>query len=432
MAGFAWLARLRSLAAGLLAGGLLAGGLLAATAPMPRDALLSQAQVVDARPLAVSVGPGGNTLRVAAMVRLTAQSQPRRSVASTPAHAPASGVQHQSKVPSKGPLGMPWLIFGAAVTIFLALVGLVVALAAPTYVSRRQRRVESIERYVSARPVQQYERSAVSAISASLVSLGDKVMSNRRSTPHTELLLERADLPLRPGEWAVLRVVAIVVGVSGGLFLMHGGPPSILIGITLGGVVGFVLPILFLKFVASHRANKFEAQLPDVLTLVASSLSTGFSLLQALDAVARDADQPSAKEFSRALAETRIGVELTDSLAHLADRMDSKNMRWAAMAIDIQRQVGGNLAETLRTTCATLRDRQAMARHVKALSAEGRLSAYILIALPIGLFLYMLLVNRAYVELLWTTPIGMGMSAAGLMALAVGVFWMNKVVKVEV
>jgi tight adherence protein B len=112
--------------------------------------------------------------------------------------------------------------------------------------------------------------------------------------------------------------------------------------------------------------------------------------------------------------------------------MDSKNMRWAGMAIDIQRQVGGNLAETLRTTCATLRDKQAMARHVKSLSAEGRLSAYILIALPIGLFLYMLLVNRTYVELLWTTTIGIGMSAAGLMALAVGVFWMNKVVKVEV
>jgi len=90
------------------------------------------------------------------------------------------------------------------------------------------------------------------------------------------------------------------------------------------------------------------------------------------------------------------------------------------------------LAETLRNTAATLRDRQALSRHVRALSAEGRLSAYILIALPVGLFFYMLLVNRAYVELLWTTPIGMGMSAGGLISLAVGVFWMNKVVKVEV
>jgi tight adherence protein B len=275
-------------------------------------------------------------------------------------------------------------------------------------------------------------RTTVSAISASLVNLGDKVMDSRTSTPRTQQLLERADLPLRPGEWAVLRAMAVLLGVSGGVFLMHTGAISTFFGVCLGGVVGALFPVLILKFAASRRANKFEGQLPDVLTLVSSSLSTGFSLLQALDAVARDADEPSAKEFSRALAETRIGAELTDSLDHLADRMDSKNLRWTSMAINIQRQVGGNLGETLQNTAMTLRDRQALSRHVKGLAAEGKLSAYILIALPIGLFLYMLIGNRTYVELLWTTMIGMGMSAAGLISLAIGVFWMNKVVKVEV
>jgi len=193
-----------------------------------------------------------------------------------------------------------------------------------------------------------------------------------------------------------------------------------------------VLPALFLKFAASRRAKKFEAQLPDVLTLVASSLSTGFSLLQALDAVARDTSDPSGKEFSRALAETRIGADIDDSLAHLADRMDSTNMRWTGMAINIQRQVGGNLAETMRNTAATLRDRESLKRHVNALSAEGKLSAYILIALPIGVFLYMLMVNRPYVELLWTTMIGIGMLIGGLISMAIGIFWMRKVVIVEV
>ena len=200
----------------------------------------------------------------------------------------------------------------------------------------------------------------------------------------------------------------------------------------MGALAGFVLPVLFLKFAASRRANKFEAQLPDVLTLVASSLATGFSLLQALDAVARDADEPSAKEFSRALAETRIGADLSESLDHLADRMDSQNLRWTAMAIDIQRQVGGNLAETLRNTAATLRDRQALKRHVNALAAEGKLSAYILIAMPIGIFIYMSFVNRPYVSLLWTDMRGIGMLSAGVISLLFGVFWMSKVVKVEV
>jgi tight adherence protein B len=166
--------------------------------------------------------------------------------------------------------------------------------------------------------------------------------------------------------------------------------------------------------------------------LASSSLSTGFSLPQALDAVAKDASDPAGKEFSRVLAETRIGVDVADSLETMADRMDSDNMRWTAMAIRIQREVGGNLAETLRTTAGTLREREELRRHVRGLSAEGRLSAYILIALPIGLFFYMMKVNYEYVSLLWTNPIGWGMSTAGLIGMGIGVVWMRKVVEVEV
>jgi tight adherence protein B len=330
-------------------------------------------------------------------------------------------------------MGQAWILSLAMLAIFLGLGGLVVALAMPNHVSRRQRQVESIEGYsTGAGSSPADERSAVTAISASLVNLGDKVMDGRSSTPKTQRLLERADLPLRPGEWAVLRVMAVVVGVAGGMLLLHGEAVSTFIGAFLGGLVGVIGPAFFLKFSASRRSKKFEGQLPDVLTLVASSLSTGFSLLQSLDAVARDAAQPSAKEFARALAETRIGADLNDSLDHLADRMESTNLRWTNMAINIQRQVGGNLGETLRTTAATLRDREALSRHVKALSAEGKLSAYILIALPIGVFLFMLVGNRAYVELLWTRMIGIGMLVAALISMAIGVFWMNKVVKVEI
>jgi tight adherence protein B len=329
-------------------------------------------------------------------------------------------------------LGSSWLLGVGLTAIFFGLGGAVVALAAPAYVSRRQRRVESIERLVATRAPQEGEKSSVTAISESLVRLGDKVMEARKSTPQTELLLARADLPLRAGEWAVLRASALVAGAAGGVALMHGGTASSFVGLCLGALAGALLPVLYLRFVASHRAKKFESQLPDVLTLVASSLQTGFSLLQALDAVAKDADEPSAKEFSRALAETRIGADLNESLERLADRMDSNNLRWTGMAIDIQRQVGGNLGETLRNTAVTLRDRQALIRHVKALAAEGKLSAYILLALPVGLFLYLLGINKPYVELLWTTPIGWGMSAFGLISMAFGMFWMSKVVKVEV
>jgi tight adherence protein B len=385
------------------------------------------------RPLVVSANPGGKALQGGPVVNLVAQGLPPTSASPAPSPASASGLLSAPTATAPTGVGVSWVLWLALIAVFLGIGGVVATLAMPTYVSRRQRQVESIEGYLSgASSSERDERSAVSSISASLVNLGDKVMDGRTSTPKTQRLLERGDLPLRVGEWAVLRVVAVVVGVSGGILALHGGSVSTLVGSCLGALVGVVGPALFLKLAASRRAKKFEGQLPDVLTLVASSLSTGFSLLQALDAVARDASEPSAKEFSRALAETRIGADLNESLDHLADRMDSSNLRWTGMAISIQRQVGGNLAETLRTTAATLRDRQALRRHVSALSAEGKLSAYILIALPIGVFLYMLGVNKAYVELLWTTTIGIGMLAGGLISLAVGIFWMRKVVTVEV
>ena len=166
--------------------------------------------------------------------------------------------------------------------------------------------------------------------------------------------------------------------------------------------------------------------------LTATSLASGFSLLQALDAVARDAPEPCGKEFSRALAETRIGADVSDALEHTADRMDSENMRWATMAIRIQREVGGNLADTLRTTAATLRDREGLRRHVRALSAEGRLSAYILIALPIAVLLFSMWSNYEYVSLLWTTFYGLIMCVVAILAMSVGIFWMRNVVKIEV
>ena len=461
MGGRAARPRLRSACAGLLAMGLLAAitattaaasTVSAAPAPRPGAASLSEVQVTrsDPSPIQPRQMAGGAKIDPASVkVKIGSIAAPvlvqpivnRRRVTSAAAGllplasarlSEASSVSAPLGATPKGPSGLPWLLWVALLATFLGLVAVVFAFFSPTYVSGGKRRVDSIEGYVATKPNREGERSAVTALSASLVSFGDKVMDKRQSTPRTQQLLERADLPLRIGEWAVLRAVALVAGVAVGVFLLHGSSVSTFVGSCAGALAGVVLPVLFLKFAASRRANKFEGQLPDVLTLVASSLSTGFSLLQALDAVARDADEPCAKEFARALAETRIGADLTESLAHLADRMDSNNMRWTTMAIDIQRQVGGNLAETLRNTAATLRDRQALARHVKALSAEGRLSAYILIALPIGLFLYMLLVNRAYVQLLWTTTIGLVMLGGGLISLAVGVFWMNKVVKVEV
>jgi tight adherence protein B len=296
--------------------------------------------------------------------------------------------------------------------------------------------VENIEQYLAPGASRagrgKAKASKTTAISENLVFLGERVMENRDSTSKTMALIERADLPLRAGEWWVLRIVALVAGLAVSMVLLRGGVLMTVFAAFVGLVGGYFLPSLVLRFLANHRGKKFDSQLPDVLILVASSLSTGFSLPQALDAVARDSAEPSAKEFSRALAETRIGADVADSLERMATRMDSDNMRWTSMAIRIQREVGGNLAETMRTTAKTLREREELGRHVKALAAEGKLSAYILIALPIGIFFYTMETNRSYIELLWTTGIGLAMCAGGLISLGIGVFWMRKVVDVKV
>ena len=380
-----------------------------------------------------------------------AQSTPTPTATATAAPAPGSGssanpppVEAAAAAPdtslmgtlsTRTVLGLPLPVAIAAILLFFGLLLLVSALMSPAFKSKRRERVESIEQYVTQtghRAVETVRTTNVSGIAEQLVHLGDRVVEGRESTPKTVRLLERADLPWRAGEWAVLRVISLVVGMLLGILLIHGDGLLVFLGALLGLVLGLIAPPLVLSYLAKRRARKFEQQLPDVLTLVASSLSTGFSLPQALDAVSRDVAQPAAKEFSRAMAETRIGSDIEDALERMADRMDSKNMHWAAMAIQIQRKVGGNLGETLRTTAMTLREREALFRHVRALSAEGRLSAGILIALPIGIFLWMLKVNFEYVSMLWQSLIGIAMVVMALILMVIGIFWMRKVVEVEV
>lgn len=322
--------------------------------------------------------------------------------------------------------------FIAAGLLGLALFVAIGSALNPTLQTKRERRVAAIGAYVVGDTValsRQDMKAAQSTITAQLLDIGDRVMKDRKSTSKTMALIERADLPFRAGEWLVLRIIAVIVAAAVGMVLAGDAK---LVGLLLGAVLGLLLMPLGLKFAASRRARKFEAQLPQILLLISTSLRSGFGLPQALDAVARDAAEPAGKEFSRALAETRIGTDISDALERVAVRMESKSMHWTVMAIRIQREVGGNLADTLRTTAGTLRERESLHRQVATLSAEGRLSAYILIALPIFIFLYMTRVNYSYVSLLWTTMPGLFMSGFGLVSLGIGIVWMRKVVTIEV
>jgi len=240
--------------------------------------------------------------------------------------------------------------------------------------------------------------------------------------------LDLAGIARKPAEWVLLAAAASLV-LSVLLSLLAGNPVA---GVLLGFLAGWLGARLIVSVRIARRRAAFADQLPDVLQLVAGSLQSGFSLPQGLSAVVREDSQPAAGEFSRALAETRIGVELEAALDRVADRMDSTDLRWTVMAIRIQRSVGGNLVEVLRNTVVTMRERAQLRRHVRALSAEGRLSAYILLALPLFIGAWLFIGRRSYVHPLYSTPFGLVMLTGAAIFMVLGSLWMRAVIKVEV
>ncbi len=254
----------------------------------------------------------------------------------------------------------------------------------------------------------------------------------RVMTPATqERLAKRLDLAgiaRKPAEWALLGV-CVGVGLAATLSLVTS---YVFIGVVAGAVVGWLAMRLSLSLRILRRRAAFSDQLPDLLQLIASTLRAGFSLPQALDAVVKEAGQPASAEFSRAMTEARIGADLDVALEAVASRMDSDDLRWTVLAIRIQQGVGGNLAEVLLTIAATIRERAFLRRQVKALSAEGRLSAYVLIALPILVLTWLLISAGNYMRPLYTTPLGDFMLGIAALLIAIGTLWMNRAIKVEV
>lgn len=244
-------------------------------------------------------------------------------------------------------------------------------------------------------------------------------------------LAERLDLAAvrrTPAEWTLLGCLLGVV-IAATLSLATG---YVVVGILGGAVLAWLIMRMSLSFMIRRRRAAFSDQLPDLLQLMSSALQSGFSLHQALDAVARDNAQPAAGEFARALTEAKLGAELDDCLDTIATRMDSADLRWTVMAIRIQRGIGGNLAEILTTIVGTMRERGFLRRQVRALSAEGRLSAYILVALPLLVGAWLFITDRSYERLLYTTPLGLFMLIGAVVLLVIGGVWMFKTIQVEV
>jgi len=265
-------------------------------------------------------------------------------------------------------------------------------------------------------------RVATAAVSAvnSLMTSGTQERLARR--------LDLAGMTRKPAEWALFGgCLGVLIAATLSLVTSY-----VLLGVLAGAVIGWLSMRMSLSVRILRRRAAFSDQLPDILQLIASTLQAGFSLPQALDAVVREQGPPAAGEFSRALAEARIGAKLEDGLEAVAIRMESDDLHWTVMAMRIQQGVGGNLAEVLHTIATTIRERAAMRRQVRALSAEGRLSAYILVALPLIVATWLFISSATYMRPLYTTTFGEVMLVLATALLVIGALWMHRVIKVEV
>jgi tight adherence protein B len=256
---------------------------------------------------------------------------------------------------------------------------------------------------------------------------GKRFADSRGFSDRLDAELEAAGVSLRSGEFVVASVAAaLLFGVLGAALLRNA-----LLALIVAGV-GAAFPTLMLRSALSKRAEHLRDQLPDVLTILASSLRAGHSFLQSLDTVAKEIAHPAAAEFQRVVAEIRLGRPAEDALEALAQRVGSPDFMWAVLAVNIQREVGGNLAEILDTVADTLRERAMLRRQIKVLTAEGRLSAWVLALLPVAIGLYMAAVNPSYIGLLVTTTVGLVMLGTALILMFLGILWMRKIVNIDV
>jgi tight adherence protein B len=268
---------------------------------------------------------------------------------------------------------------------------------------------------------------ATSQILQRAVEFTSRVAEQRGVVTWFEGALERADLPLRAGE-ALFFYIAIAVVVTAAAFVLSG---MLLVTLAVAVLLSLAPPAV-LGYLAKRRQRKFQELLPDMLNLLSSTLKAGYSLMQGIEAVSREVGDPIGKELRRIVVEARLGRPLEESMHESAERMNSDDFKWAVMAIGIQREVGGNLSELLLTVADTMVQRERLRRDVLSLTAEGRISALVLIVLPPGVGAAMFSLNKDYIMTLFREPTGhILLGVAGFMMVG-GWFWMKKMIKVEV
>lgn len=262
------------------------------------------------------------------------------------------------------------------------------------------------------------------------LSFLDNMLKDRKFGKKWRMQLARADIKLTVAEFATLHIIGIIAGFSLGYFLLFSGDMIFSILLAFGG---FFAPRIYVTRSISQRLIAFESQLPDTLSLWVNALRSGYSVLQSMEAVAKDAGEPTKTEFQRVVQEVQIGIDMGDALQHLLDRVESEDLDLVITAVNIQREVGGNLAEILDVIGSTIRERIKLKGEIRVLTSQGRATGYLISGLPIVLALFLNAINPGYMGQMFSNrACGWPMLGVGLSMIGIGAAVIQKIVDIEI
>jgi tight adherence protein B len=320
----------------------------------------------------------------------------------------------------------PVLVIGIAILAFGLIMGVFIIIA--RVMGGPDSAIEErLDQFVSREVQEEGGESSERATSAFIDSI-DEAVAQRSFAHNISTELARADLKLTPGEFIILTIASILGTAVVAYVVMHQN----LIFVFGGLVLGFFLPRFYVKYRQGKRMKDFNNQLSDAINLLANGLRSGYSLLQAMDAVAREMPPPMSEEFQRVVREIGLGLSNEQAMNNMLRRIPSDDLDLMITAINVQHEVGGNLAEILETISHTIRERIRIKGEIKVLTAQGMMSGYVISFLPLGLGLVLYAMNPSYIGAMFEEPCGWAMIATGAISTTIGYIAIRKIVNIEV
>ncbi len=258
----------------------------------------------------------------------------------------------------------------------------------------------------------------------------DRAIADRPFAKTWRQQLSRADIKLTVAEYAALHVISMIGFFLLGYFIIFGQQ---LVPAIVAGFVGLFAPRIYVSRQTAKRLQAFEDQLPDTLGLWVNALRSGYSVLQSMEAISRDAPEPTSAEFKRVVQEVSLGIDPPDALQHLLDRVESEDLDLVVTAVNIQREVGGNLAEILEIISHVVRERIKLKGEIRVLTSQGRITGYLISFLPIILALFLYTINPTYMGHLFENRMcGWPLLGVGLTLIGIGSTLVQKIVQIEI